>query len=208
MDPSHGYSSPVYDFIRRRGENLPLPLDNDHAHTLVDFGDLLEEKELLHYVVGNRPLETDSLLEAGVKYMTPEYVAGDESPYSKLRARCIYSRNHGSGERHTLIKFYLGNLKGHVVWIFLHAYDNESSQRGEIIRCTTLDAKSMSKAFFDFRHWEEEKIGRKVLHGLKSNMELELQQKRDMLSAFEVVYAGVNDAVQLELAASVPRPRD
>lgn len=207
MDPSRGYISPVYDFMMRRGENLPLPSDNDHSHSIMDLGNLIERKKLLRDVIGNRPYSNDDLLKAGLDHIASDH-SSDESPWNKLRARNICSLDRGSGERHEVIKFYFGNLKDQSVWIFLHAYDTENSRSGEIITCTTLDAKSMGKIFAECRHWSEEKIGRQVLHGLKSCMALELARKRARIDNFEEVFSSVNDAVQLELAASIPRPRD
>jgi len=208
MDPSHGYSSQVYDFTMRQAKRLPLPSDNDHAYELMDLSKLIERNELLNDVVGYRPLGHDSLLERGIKDMTSKRSDIDESVWSKLRARSMCDLGRGSGERHEVVKFYFGTLKDRAVWILLHAYDTESSRSGEIISCRTLDARAMSAAFHEYRHLAGERVGRQVLHGLKSNMQLELTRKRTKLASFEEVFASVTSVVELDRLASIPKSRD
>jgi hypothetical protein len=208
MDPSHGYSSQVYDFTMRQAKRLPLPSDNDHAYELMDLSKLIEDNGLLNDVVGYRPLSHDSLLERGIKHMTSKRSDIDESVWCKLRARSICDLGRGSGERHEVAKFYFGNLKDRAAWILLNAYDTESSRSGEIISCRTLDVRAMSAAFQEFRHWADEKVGRQILHGLKSSMQLELTRKRTRLASFETVFASVTNVVELDRLASMPKSRD
>jgi hypothetical protein len=208
MDTSRDYSSPTYDFVMGKGVNLPRPSYHDYSHIIMGVGEKIESNGLLNDVIGYRTVDTDSHLKKAIEQLAPADATDDESPYGKLRARSIFSLDHGSGERHTVIKFYLGTLKSQLTWIFLHAYDSQSSRSGEIITCTMPDARGMAKLFFDYQYLAEGKIAQLVLHGLKSNVDLEVKRRHEKLHSFNETLDFINNVVRLDESANIPRQRD